>query len=311
MATVRDALEEAIGRLRDSGSESARLDAELLLAHVVSVDRSTILAYPESPLGEEHVAEYRSLVERRASGEPVAYIRGLKEFYGLSFAVDKRALIPRPETERLVEIALARIVDRLTRAARPSGTPPLRILDVGTGSGAVAVALATVLRRRGFAAEIRLEATDSSEEALSLATENAVAHGVADLIVFRGGDLLEGLPVGAAPFDVLVANLPYVPSDRVPELPIAARFEPRDALDGGIDGLAVVRRLLPQLPAAVTKDGVALLEIGANQARTFREAVDAELPGWSLEIYGDLSGRPRVAELSRSAEAASGGGLAS
>ena len=126
------------------GSETPRLDAELLLGHAVGVGRTVVLAHPEAPVGADAAARYRADLERRAAGEPVAYLRGLKEFYGLAFEVDARALIPRPETERLVELAEAEVMRRLGRRPRAVGAPPLRIVDVGTGSGAIAVALAVV-----------------------------------------------------------------------------------------------------------------------------------------------------------------------
>jgi release factor glutamine methyltransferase len=301
MPHVRETLEEGVRRLRESGSESARLDAELLLAHVVGVDRTGILAHPEAPLGDGQLESFRSLIERRASGEPVAYIRGLKEFYGLAFAVDRRALIPRPETELLVDVALARIVGRLTARARPHGSLRLRVLDVGTGSGAVVISLALVLRRRRFGPEVRLSATDVSDEALGLAVENAVAHGVADVIDFYPGDLFDGLPLGYHA-EVIVANLPYVPSSVVPELPRAASFEPSQALDGGTDGLALIRRLVQAIPTTLTPDGIALIEIGSDQADEVTALASEEL-GWHVVVHDDLSGRPRLAEITPSAPA--------
>jgi release factor glutamine methyltransferase len=296
-ATVRDALEEGVQRLRAAGSESARLDAELLLAHAVGADRTAILAHPEAPLGTGQEQTYRSALERRAAGEPVAYIRGLKEFYGLAFGVDARALIPRPETERLVELALGWIVQRATDRPRPRGTPPVRVLDVGTGSGAVVVTLAVVLRRRRFAEAVELVASDRSAEALSLALENAVAHGVSDLVELRREDLLGDGLLADGPFDLLVANPPYIPTSVVPQLPAAASFEPREALDGGPDGLALVRQLLRRLPEAVAPGGAALLEIGSDQAERVREAAAEAVPGWRVTVHPDLSGRPRVAQL--------------
>lgn len=308
MATVGELLDAAVAELRAGGSESPRLDAELLLAHVLRTDRTTILAHPEAPVGEGARATFRAALERRLVGEPVAYIRGVKEFFGLAFAVDRRALIPRPETERLVELALARIAARLTGGSRPGGGPPLRVLDVGTGCGAVAVALAATFRRRGYGAAVRLVASDISADALALAIENAVGHGVADAIDFRLADLLEPATAadtaaaaapGGGPVDLLVANLPYVRSDVVPLLPIAARFEPPVALDGGPDGLAVIRRLLVRLPDVLGPGGIALLEIGADQSEAIVAVVNAALPGWPLTVHPDLAGQPRVAEIGR------------
>ena len=297
MTSVREALEEGVQLLRAAGSESARLDAELLLAHAVGADRTAILAHPEAPLGAGQQETYRRALERRATGEPVAYIRGLKEIYGHAFGADPRALTPRPETERLVELALDWIVRRLTEGPRPAGAPPVRVLDVGTGSGAVAVTLAVVLRRRGFADAVRFVASDRSTDALSLALENAVAHGVSDLVEVRAADLLGDGLLEAGRFDLLVANLPYIPSSALPELPVAASFEPREALDGGPDGLAVIRQLLSGLAAAVAPRGAALLEFGSDQADRVREAAAEAVPGWTVTIHPDLSGRSRVAQL--------------
>ena len=285
--------------MADSGSETPRLDAELLLAHVLNVGRTSILAEPEIPLSEPQSAAFAQLLERRTKGEPVAYIRGIKEFYGLAFVVDSRALIPRPETETLVGIALERVQEALVATPRPPGTPPLLVRDVGTGSGAIAVTLAVEFRRRRYANDVRVLATDSSPEALSLAVENAVAHGVADVIEFDTIDLTDTPDL--APVDLLLANLPYIPTSVVPTLPIAASFEPVAALDGGADGLDVLRRLLAQLPGALAAGGSALLEIGADQADGLAAAAGEAVPGWSVTIHNDMAGRPRVAEIGRPA----------
>jgi release factor glutamine methyltransferase len=303
MATIGELLSGALERLRASGSESARLDAELLLAHALGVDRTALIAHPEQPVGPDAAAQFADAVRRREAGEPVAYIRGLKEFHGVAFGVDARALIPRPETEVLVDLALGEIGDRLARAARPPGTPPLAVADVGTGSGAIAVALSVALRRRGMLGEVEIIASDVSEEAVDLARENAVGHGVADRVAVAVADLLPpagrvaGLLIVPPRFDVVCANLPYIPSADVPGLPVAASFEPVGALDGGPDGLDVVRRLLDVLPERLASDGVALLEIGSDQGGALHAAIARQLPGWDARVEADLSGRPRVARL--------------
>lgn len=261
------------------------------------MDRVAVLAAPELPVGADHASLFAELVRRRALGEPVAYIRGIKEFFGLALTVDARALIPRPETELLVEVALERLRALLTARARPVGAPPLLVWDVGTGSGAIPVALAVECRRRGYASEVRFRATDASADGLALAVENAVGHGVADQIEFAVADLAD--EPGPEPAAVLLANLPYVPSAVVPTLPVAASFEPVSALDGGPDGLDLIRRLLTQLDAVLAADGVAVLEIGAGQADAVREAAAQSLPGWQTTFHDDLAGIPRVAELSR------------
>jgi release factor glutamine methyltransferase len=299
MATVRELLDAGVARLRDSGSESARLDAELLLAFALDTDRTGVIAHTDAPVGDGPAARFEAALDRRAAGEPVAYIRGVKEFHGLAFGVDPRALIPRPETEKLVELAELEIVRRLVGAPRPAGSSPLRVVDVGVGSGAVAVTVAVLLRRRKMADEVEMSATDTSEHALELARENAVAHAVGDRITFANADLLPG--DDAQPWDLVLANLPYVRSDAVPTLPKAASFEPALALDGGADGLRVIDRLLGLLPEALAEGGAALLEIGGDQAEEIRALVAERLPGWSCEIEPDLGGLPRVAVIRRPA----------
>jgi release factor glutamine methyltransferase len=299
--TTAALLREGVEQLRAAGSETPRLDAELLLGDAVGAGRTVILAHPDAPVGADAAARYRANLARRAAGEPVAYLRGLKEFYGLAFSVDRRALIPRPETERLVELAEPEVMHRLGAGMRPAGAQPLRVADVGTGSGAVAVALASVLRRHGALASVEIVATDQSVDALDLARENAVGHAVADAIRFERADLLPG-PAGseAAPsFDVILANLPYVRHDAMPGLPVAASFEPAIALDGGDDGLEVIARLLERLPAALAEGGVALLEIGADQGEAIVERCGETLPGWSCVVEADLAGLPRVARIRR------------
>lgn len=296
--TVREAIGQATQRLQESGSETPRLDAELLLGHVLGVERSALAAHPEAPLGQGHVKSLQSYVARRELGEPVAYIRGLKEFYGAALVVDRRVLIPRPETETLVDLALERVRREMTSTPRPAGAAPYLVWDVGTGSGAIAVALGRELRKLRYGDAVHFHVSDVSAEAMAVATINVVSHGLADLTTFAEGDLCDALP-SPRPVDLLVANLPYIPVDVVPALPIAASFEPSLALDGGDDGLAVIRRLLPQLPLAVAHGGAAMLEIGSDQAEAIVAAVAVELPHWTCRTYPDLGGRPRVAVVER------------
>lgn len=294
MATVEELLRIGVDRLRASGSDSPRLDAELLLGKSVGLDRTRIIAYPEAPVGEAAAAAYEADLARRERGEPIAYIRGLKEFHGLAFAINSRALIPRPETERVVDLAEAEVVTRLLAAPRPTGTPPVRVADVGTGAGTIAIALAVALRRRKMLDEVRILATDLDSDAIRLARENAVGHVVADRIEFVISDLL---PLDGERLDVLAANLPYIPSSDIERLPVAASFEPRQALDGGSDGLEIIRALLDRVPRVLRSDGVALVEIGSDQGERLAVEVDARMPGWSCEVLPDLSGLPRVARL--------------
>ena len=301
MATSGELLAGAIARLQASGSETARLDAEVLLAYALGTDRSTVLAHPEVPVGPGPAERFDDAVARRAAGEPVAYIRGLKEFFGIALATDARALIPRPETERLVEAVVREAMSRLSAPGRAFDVEPLRIADVGTGSGALAIAVAAELRRRRvpIATVVRILATDLWPEALDLARENAVAHGVADTLRFAEADLLPLDLPDRRRFDIVAANLPYVRSDAIAGLPIAASFEPRSALDGGPDGLDVIRALLARLPAVLADDGVALFEIGGDQGAEAPAAATEALSGWTSSVELDLGGLPRVMRVSR------------
>lgn len=295
MASVASLLDDATRALSGVGADAPRLDAELLLGHVLGVERTGVVAHPDAPVSTGQEATFRELLGRRLSGTPVAYLRGFREFHGLAFAIDERVLIPRPETELLVDLAVERVRGVLTGAPRPPGTPPVRVWDVGTGSGAIAVAIAVALRRRGYLDEVRLTASDISAEALAVAVENAVAHGVADRIELVLADLVAASPM--LPADVLVANLPYIPSETIPTLPIDVRAEPQVALDGGIDGLDLIRRLLAGLPRATVPGALALLEMGADQAPALAALVRAVLPGWVLTWHEDLAGHQRVAAL--------------
>lgn len=309
MATIGECLTDATRRLTAAGSETARLDAEVLLAWSIGADRTTLIAHHDAPVGADAQARFEAGVVRREAGEPVAYIRGIKEFHGLAFSVDERALIPRPETEALVDAAISEVMARL--AARPGeagagpehGGDPIRVADIGTGSGAIAVALAVGLRARRvtMGRNVTIAATDISPDALDLARENAVGHAAADGMRFIEADLLPPvLPDDGARFDVLLANLPYVRTDAIAGLPVAASFEPRLALDGGPDGLDAIRALLERLPEALAEDGVALVEIGADQGESGPAAVAATLPGWRATVEPDLAGLPRVLRVSRS-----------
>ena len=284
--------------LRGAGSPSARLDAELLVSHAFGRDRSWLHAHPEAELDDAERERLSGWVERRAAGEPVAYIRGFKEWFSLRILTDRRALIPRPETELLTETAIAEIAARLVDDDAPDA--PIAAWEVGTGSGAVAVALALRFRTSLALGRLRLGATDLSPEALELAEENLVAHGVDGLLGLGCGDLLEP-PVLPAPLrpDVIVANLPYVTSAEVAEGAGSLRFEPQLALDGGPDGLDVVRRLVALLPGRLAPGGAALLEIGGGQLDAIRNMVAELAEPMDLVGLPDLAGIDRVVRIRR------------
>jgi release factor glutamine methyltransferase len=291
--TVGAALGDVIDTLRTAGSPSARLDAEVLVAWSMERERGWLLAHLDDPLPANVAATLAALVDRRAEGEPIAYIRGFKEWYGLRITTDRRALIPRPETELLVDAAVTDIAERLV-----DSTDPIEVREVGTGSGAVAVALARRFRVALTLGRLRLVASDLSAVALELAADNLAAHGLAHLVTLAVADLLE--PVASSPaVDVVVANLPYVPSAEVATRHGSLGWEPSQALDGGDDGLDLVRRLLSRLPDDLAARGSALLEVGADQARAV-EAEVAALPGaWSAVATRDLAGHERIIRVAR------------
>lgn len=236
--------------LATRGIESARLDAELLVAHALGLRRLDLYLRIDQPLTEPELASIRALVERRRRREPVAYILGHRDFYNRRFAVDARALVPRPETEHVVEAALERLKAR--------GEGPLRVLDLGTGTGAIAITLALELPA------VTVDAVDLSEAALSLARENVAAHGVADRVALHHGSLYK--PVGDARYDLVVSNPPYIPTAECDALmPDVARFEPRLALDGGDDGTLVLRALVAGAPAHLLPGGSLVVELHHDQ----------------------------------------------
>jgi release factor glutamine methyltransferase len=248
--TIGSLVKWATDDFRTRGIENPRLDAELLVAHALGIDRTRVIIESLRPLEAAELSLLRDLVKRRRAREPIAYLRGYREFYGLSFRVDGRVLIPRPDTEALVEVALAR-----TEHVSLS----MRQLDLCTGSGCVAIAMA---RQRPTA---QVVATDLSADALAVARENAYRLGAYN-VAFREGDLFASVLPGAR-FDVVTANPPYIASGEIPALSADIRdFEPRLALDGGADGLDLVRRIVDQAPAFLEPAGVLAVEIGLGEA---------------------------------------------
>jgi release factor glutamine methyltransferase len=289
---VGEALRAAAAWLRAAGAgETPELDAQVLLAHVTSWPRATLIAYPERPLAAEQAADYAALVARRTAREPVAYLTGHREFLGLDFLTDPRALIPRPETELLVEEALRIVRARLDM---PGASPPLAA-DIGTGSGAIAVSLAALEPRLPL-----IYATDVSLEALALAEENARHLGVAARVRFLLGDLLKPLP---EPVDLLLANLPYVaPRDAGILAGDVRRYEPALALYGADDGLGHLRRFFAQAPARLRPGGVALVEFGYDQRAAVEALARQAFPGGAVRIFADYAGWDRYARVTRDPE---------
>jgi release factor glutamine methyltransferase len=277
LTTIGDALQDAKGRLV-AVSNSASLDAQLLLAEVLAVNRAHILAHREKVLTPDQTQNYASLVARRDQGEPIAYILGRKAFYDRDFVVTPAVLIPRPETEHLLEIALAYAHDH----------PHATFVDVGVGSGAIAVTLAANVP------SATVYATDISPDALAVATKNAEIHQAN--IQFFAGDLLAPLIEQNLRVNCVMANLPYIKSGELPSLDVS-KFEPKLALDGGADGLDDIRRLLAHCPIVCRPNALILLEIGADQGEATRKLAMESLAPQSVEIIKDLAGHDRVARI--------------
>lgn len=280
-------LSSAIGALGRAGIDSARLDAELLLASSWGMGRTRLFLRSQAAVPAAVREQFHTLLQRRLAREPIAYILGEREFWSLQFSVCKDVLIPRPDTETLVERALARM--NALAAERPADTP-LRIADVGTGSGCIAIALAVERP------DIELIAIDVSPDALAVAQRNAEEHGVSDRIDFRVGNLLGDVP--AASLDMVVSNPPYVASADLQTLEPELDFEPAQALDGGRDGLDVIRQLVPDAARALRGGGRLLVEHGADQAAAIR-ALFRTLDWNQVRSALDLSGRERVVEACR------------
>jgi release factor glutamine methyltransferase len=282
--TVRRILSWTAQDFASRGLPSPRLDAEVLLAHALGADRVRLYLDLDRELGEDELAAMRALVARRRAREPVAYLVGRREFYGRPFSVSPAVLVPRPETETLVERALTLL---------PPGRPA-RVLDLCTGSGAIGL---TLLAERP---ELRADLSDVSAAALGVARANALALGVADRARLFEGDLFEALPVpcpAADRYDLVVANPPYVAERDAPSLdPDVVSFEPRVALFAGEDGLAIIARLVRGAPAWLVPGGTLLVEIGASQGEAAR-ALARSSGGWShVAVLQDLGRRDRVLE---------------
>jgi release factor glutamine methyltransferase len=254
------------------------LEAQLVLGTLLSHERSWIIAHPEAPLTEEQSQHAAAMLDRLAKGEPLAYLIGTRAFYGLDFTITPDVLVPRPDTETLVDAALD-----WARQRSPNGAE-LRLVDVGTGSGIIAVALAVNLP------EAHVIAADVSEAAVAVARSNGERHGVAERIEFVLSDLLAAIE---GPFDLVTANLPYIARPELMEHSVA-KWEPVIGLDGGEDGLDLIRGLIAQIPEKIRPDGALFLEIGYDQgergARLCREA----FPQASVEVLADLAELDRV-----------------
>lgn len=280
MPEIESLLREGAERLAEAGIGGPRFEARLLLEQATGLGREQMVMAPDRRVGVIEAQAFRSLVARRAAREPMAYIRGRTEFFGLDFVVDRDVLIPRADSETLIEVARLSIEDE---------GAPLKLLDLGVGSGCLLITLLTLFPNA------RGTGTDISDAALAVARRNAEAHGVADRLELRHTCWAQG--VGGR-FDIVVANPPYVGSTEIPALAAdVARFEPLSALDGGPDGLAAYGAITPDLARLLADDGVAVLEIGRGQDVTLVPWFVSQ--GFEVRPFRDLSRIVRCLELRR------------
>ncbi len=277
--TVQQALQDGVRALREVSDEE-NLEAEMLLCYALNIDRVRLYQRLQDVLTPEQEALWHSLLQRRLQREPLAYITGRKEFFGLEMEMTPAALIPRPETELLIELALDYLHGRPTRSL---------VADIGAGCGAIALALAA-----NTPAETRILAVDISAAALNLARRNAIRLGLAERVNFLQADLLSGQH---KPFDLIVGNLPYVRTRDWESATPEMHHEPRRALDGGPDGLQLIARMLAQAPPLLKLGGAVFCEIGEGQGQAARELAEASFPGAEVHIHPDLAGLDRVLEV--------------
>lgn len=278
MPTLRQFLRNTRETLAAAGIPEPRLEPEIMLTNVLGVPRHRLYAVQDQELPAQARQALAQFIERRLKREPLAYILGHKEFYGIDLVVDPGVMVPRPETELLVERAILVCMERMDQ-----GHPV--VVDVGTGAGGIAINLALHLPRA------RVFATEVSPSALDVARANIRTHKVEERITLVKGDLLEAVE---GPVDVIVANLPYIPSDRLRELQPEVRWEPPIALDGGPDGLDLIRRLLGQARENLSRSGIALLEIDPEHQAPLRELVGDLFPGAAASVEQDLAGLDRI-----------------
>jgi release factor glutamine methyltransferase len=269
------------------GIDSPRMTAEILLALTLQTKRINLYLQHDKPLAQSELAKFKTLIKRRINREPVAYITGSKEFWSLDFTVTKDVLIPRPDTECLVETTLTLLPDQQT-------DQPKQILDLGTGSGAIIISLATERPHNTYFA------TDRSPAAAILAKKNAAKHGLTKNIHFLCSDWLNAISTKNRLFDIIISNPPYISTEIIPTLaPEIYKYEPRMALDGDHDGLSDIRKLIHTAPDYLQKEGYLLLEIGFDQMSPVSEIAGNSDNYDGIEFIKDLSGHHRVAKLKK------------
>ena len=286
MASVREIIQRCHHELEAIGIPDARLEAEVMVMNVMRMPRQDLFAHQEDEATTQHEQDIQGILDRRRTREPLAYILGYREFYGINLLVNSDVMVPRPETETMVEHALFMALMGMESAQ-------LVIADVGTGAGAIAINLAIHIPAA------RIYAVDLTDPVLNVASYNIRSHNVADRVTLCQGDLLEPVPEKV---DLIVANLPYIPSARIPTLQPEVQWEPRTALDGGEDGLDLVRRMMAQATARLNEQGIILLELDPEQMPVASEIALRNFPEATVSVEQDLARRDRILVVTRGLE---------
>lgn len=284
--TVERIIQWSTEYLVKKGIDTPRLDSEVLLAHVLNINRTNLFLDPQRSLSSHQLQSFKRLIERRSLREPLSYITGFKEFWSLNFKVNRHVLIPRPETEILVQKSLEILKERYS-----NHTGLVYVNDIGTGCGNIAISLSKEREN------LYIAATDRSEETLSIASENARLNNCGKQICFQKTDLFGKLKIGSEnnKFDLIISNPPYIPTDEIETLaPEIKDYEPRIALDGGPDGLNFYKKIITEVPNHLIKGGFIILEIGYNQGKAIGEIFSEQGVFSEIEISKDYSGKNRV-----------------
>ena len=286
MASVREIIQRCHHELEAIGIPDARLEAEVMVMNVMRMPRQDPFAHQEDEATTQHEQDIQGILDRRRTREPLAYILGYREFYGINLLVNPDVMVPRPETETMVEHALFMALMGMESAQ-------LVIADVGTGTGAIAINLAIHIPAA------RIYAVDLTDPVLNVASYNIHSHNVADRVTLCQGDLLEPVPEKV---DLIVANLPYIPTERIPTLQPEVQWEPRAALNGGGDGLDLVRRMMSQATAKLNEQGIILLELDPEQMPIASEIALQNFPEATVTVEQDLARRDRILVVTRGLE---------
>ncbi|HOX40708.1 MAG TPA: peptide chain release factor N(5)-glutamine methyltransferase [bacterium] len=290
-------LHRAICELRESGSSTPELDARLILEETTRYDDTYMLTHPDFPITNSQLTHANKLLSRRLKGEPIAYLTGHKEFYGLDFYVNKNVLVPRPESEWLVGESISYVVSRIKKKSTEIRNTKYAILDVGTGSGCIIISVAKTLYSKYCIQNLKYYATDISKKTLYVAKKNEKHHDIQPLIRFYHSDLFSNSRLPKK-FDIIIANLPYVPLDTRYSIPDTLKFEPKNAIFAQDNGTAIIKRFLAEAKHHLEPDGIILIELDPRNASVLLDFAKHQYPKSKIELSKDLAGFDRYISIS-------------